>query len=87
MIAQYLVLCQEERFEPLSHETLYRILEVREASQRKALKRLDNVAAEGTAAFETLDQVVEKRLNQGKRYLKTDYKVLCKENYSLCADH
>ena len=83
MIAQYLELCQEESFEPLSQATLYRILEVREASQRKALKGLDNVAAEGTAAFETLDKVVEElqkagaspewivnikeRLNQGKK--------------------
>ena len=103
MIAQYLELCQEESFEPLSQATLYRILEVREASQRKALKGLDNVAAEETAAFETLDKVVEElqkagaspewignikeRLNQGKKYLKTDYKVHCKEDSSPCADH
>ena len=103
MIAQYLELCQEESFEPLSQATLYRILEVREASQRKALKGLDNVAAEGTAAFETLDKVVEElqkagaspewivnikeKLNQGKKYLKTDYKVHCKEDSSPCADH
>ena len=103
MIAQYLELLQEESFEPLSQATLYRILEVREASQRKALKGLDNVAAEGTAAFETLEKVVEElqkagaspewivnireRLNQGKKYLKTDYKVHCKEDSSPCADH
>jgi len=55
MIAQYLQLCQEEDFDPLSPATLYRILEVREASQRKALKGLDNVAADGMAAFETLE--------------------------------
>ena len=103
IIAQYLQLCQEESFEPLSQATLYRILEVREASQRKALKGLDNVAAEGTAAFETLERVLEElqkggtnvewsvkikeTLNQGKRYLKTDYKVHCKEDSSPCADH
>ena len=103
MVAQYLELCKEESFEPLSQATLYRILEVREASQRKALKGLDNVAAEGTAAFETLDKVVEElqkagaspewivnikeRLNQGKNYLKTDYKVHCKEDSSPCVDH
>ena len=40
MIAQYLELCQEKSFEDLSQATLYRILEVREASQRKALKSL-----------------------------------------------
>ena len=87
----------------MSRATLYRILEVREASQRKALKGLDNVAADGTAAFETLERVVEElqkagaspewgdnikeKLNQAKRYLKTDYKVHCKEESSPCADH
>ena len=87
----------------LSRATLYRILEVREASQRKALKGLGNVAADGTAAFETLERVVEElqktgaspewgdnikeKLNQAKRYLKKDYKVHCKEESSPCADH
>ena len=32
---------------------------MREASQRKALKGLDNVAADGMAAFETLERVIE----------------------------
>lgn len=87
IIAQYLQFCQEESFEPLSQATLYRILEVREASQRKALKGLDDVAAEGTAAFEMLEEIqkaganaewsvkIKGRLNQGKRYLKPDYKI------------
>ena len=103
IIAQYLQLCQEESLEPLIQVSLYRILEVREASQRKALKGLGNVAAEGTVAFETLERVLEElqkaganaewsvkikeKLNQGKRYLKTDYKVHCKEDSSSCADH
>ena len=103
MVAQYLQLCQEEDFDPLSRATLYRILEVREASQRKALKGLDNVAADGTAALETLERVIEElqkaganpkwsadikeKLGQAKRYLKTDFKVHCKEESSPCADH
>ena len=57
MIAQYLQLCQEEDFDPLSCATFYRIFEVREASQRKALKGLENVAADGRAAFETLERL------------------------------
>jgi len=57
MIARYLQLCQEEDFDPLSRATLYRILEVRETSQRKALKGLENVAADGTAAFETPERL------------------------------
>ena len=72
---------------------------MREASQRKALRGLDNVAAEGAAGFETLQELqkagantewsvkIKERLNQGKRYLKTDYKVHCKEDSSPCADH
>lgn len=59
MIAQHLELCQKESFEPWSQATLNRILEVREASQKKALKGHDNVAAGGTTAFETLDKVFE----------------------------
>ena len=59
MIAQYLELFQEESFVPLSQATLYRILEVREASQRKARKGLDNVAAE------ILDKVVEELQKAG----------------------
>ena len=31
--------CQEEDFDPLSRATLYRIIEVREASQRKAVEQ------------------------------------------------
>ena len=49
--------CQEEDFDPLSRATLCRITEVREASQRKALKGLDNVAADGMTAFETLERL------------------------------
>ena len=37
MIKQYLEYCKEESFEPVSRSTMYRILEVREASQQKSL--------------------------------------------------
>ena len=103
MVSQYLQLCQEEDFEPLSRATMYRILEVCEASQRKALHGLDNVAADGATAFASLLKItdelqnagadpdwcagIKEKLNQAKRYLKTDYKVHCKEECSPCADH
>ena len=103
MVSQYLQLCQEEEFEPLSRATMYRILEVREASQRKALHGLDNVAADGATAFDSLLKItdelqnagadpdwcagIKEKLNQAKRYLKTDYKVHCKEECSPCGDH
>ena len=43
MIKQYLQFCEEEQFEPLSRATLFRVLEVREASQQKSLSGLDNI--------------------------------------------
>lgn len=103
MIAQYQTFCTEQSFETLSKSTLYRILEVREASQRKSLQGLDNTAAYGSTAFQTIKSIIEqlvqmgvdkrwsenvtKRLDHGKQYLQTDYKVHCKEVDSLCADH
>ena len=65
MVAQYLQPCQEEDFDPLSRTTIYRIVEVREASQRKAHKGLDNVAADGMTAFETLERVIEELQKAG----------------------
>lgn len=37
MIAQYMEFCQNENFDPLSRSSLYRVLRVRQASQRKSL--------------------------------------------------
>jgi len=54
MINQYMQLCQEEKCEPLSRTTLFKILDVREASQRKSLQGLYNTAADGSAAFQRL---------------------------------
>ncbi len=45
-------------YEHLSKRTLYRILEVTEANQRKSLQGLDHTAAEGSAAFETLQTIL-----------------------------
>ena len=103
MVAQYLEVCKEEGFEPLSRATLFRILEIREASQRKFLQGLDNTAADGSIAFMTMEEICErlvhfgvdmkwsqsviKRLQKTKEYLKTDYKVHCQESESPCADH
>ena len=38
MISQYAQFCREENVEPLGRSTLFKILEVREASQRKSLQ-------------------------------------------------
>ena len=103
MVVQYLQFCKEEEFEPLSRSTLFRILEVREASQRKSLQGLDNTAADGSNGFNRMEQITEhlvhlgmdiqwsqsviKRLHKAKEYIKTDYKAHCQEDDSSCADH
>lgn len=103
MVMQYLQYCKEESFEPISRSTMYRILEVREASQRKSLCGLDNTAAEGVSAFERLSTIIDElcevgadkenmtslknRLNDGMKYLKTTYKTDCMAEESECADH
>ena len=103
MIMHYLQHCEEESFEPASRSTHCRILEVREASQQKSLSGLDNIAAEGVASFERLLSILEelnqagadkrrvtelaKKFNDGKRYLRTEFKVNCSAEESECADH
>ena len=103
MIEQYLEYCKEQCHEPLSRSSLFKILEVREASQRKSLQGLDNTAADGAAGFQTIETLVEtlekggmekqwclricQNLCDAKRYLKTDYCVHCQQYYSTCADH
>ena len=58
MIHQYLQYCTEERFTPLSRRTLFKILEVQDASQRRSLQGLYNIATDGAAAFGSLERVV-----------------------------
>lgn len=103
MIEQYFKFCTEENVQPLGRSTLFRILQVREASQRKSLQGLDNIAAAGGDGFETMHDSVNtlqnlgadpkwceetrNSLKAGKRYLKTDYRVHCREDESSCPDH
>ena len=82
---------------------MFKILEVREASQRQSLQGLDNTAADGATGFQTLETILEslekggidkewcsntsRRLRDAKRYLKTDYRVNGKPDESTCADY
>ena len=59
VIAQYLVFCEDNGFQPLSRATIYRVLKVREASQRKSLQGLDNVSADGAESFQKITRSVE----------------------------
>ena len=103
MINQYIQFCQEEKFEPLSRTTLFKILEIRQASQRKSLQGLDNTTADGSAGFQKIEVIVDdlerggmnrqwcaevkERLKSGKRYLRTNYRVHCNPEEALCPDH
>ena len=103
IFAQCVEHCQEEEFSPLRERIKYRVLKVREASERKSLQGLDNIAAEGAAAFVILEKIVDdleqagveklklndlrRKIREGKNYLKTDYKVHCKAKENECADH
>ena len=103
IVAQYLQYCKLKNgdYEPLSRSTLFRILEVRQASQRKSMQGLDNTAADGSCAFQVLDDILQQLVQHGverawsqsiteslikaKQYSKTNYKVNCQEQDSQCA--
>ena len=96
MIEQYLEHCCEEDFDPLGKPTLYRILQVREASRRRSLQGLDNTAVIGAEGFEAMHKIVEelkeggatekwcgedrRALKDAKRYLKTEHGMHCQED-------
>lgn len=102
IIQLYQAYCEEVAFEPLSRSTLYSIIQVCAASQQKSLSGLDNIAAEGSEAFDSLFTIAEslgdlqypaasledlkKKIRSSKQYLKTDYKLHISEA-NPCADH
>ena len=93
LISQYVQYCEEQKVGPLSRATLFRILKTREASERKYLHGVDNIAADGSSGIEMLKQIVSEmeelgvgkewaeihvqKLNSAKVYLKSDYLVHC----------
>ena len=103
IINQYLEHCKETGFNPISNSTMWRVLDVQEASQRKSLRGLDNTAADGADGFKDLLRIVDelehvgaakdwceqarKKLREGKLYLKTKYCDHCREDGSSCPDH
>jgi len=69
--------------------TLYKILNDCSASVRKCIEGLDYYVAEGGRSFQELEEIIQKlkiddetkksftsRLLTGKRYLKSEYKVI-----------
>ncbi|KAK3725260.1 hypothetical protein QZH41_001293 [Actinostola sp. cb2023] len=91
IIEQYITYCKEHNFVPAGERSLYRMLQVCSASMQKSLHGLDNIASEGTEAFDNLTDVIktltdngaegqwgqnaQQYLKESKRYLKTDFKI------------
>ena len=68
MIEQYHQRFREGEYQPLGKSTLYRILKVRETSQRKSLQGLDNTAASKAEGFDTLSGIVDELDQYGTRH-------------------
>ena len=60
VVKQYQSYCEESDFVPLSRSTLCRILKVCSASVRKSLQGLDYISAEGSKAFDDVEDILEK---------------------------
>ncbi|XP_064621124.1 uncharacterized protein LOC135484023 [Lineus longissimus] len=102
LIQLYLAYCEEIGFQPLKRSSLFSIIQVCAASQKKSLAGLDNIAAEGSQAFDTLLKVLEVlgdcgyphatiedlnvKIQSARVYLKTDFK-LHVSKASQCPDH
>lgn len=103
IVMEYLKYCEEEAFSPLSRSSMFRILDVRESSQRTSLRGLDNTATDGAAGFQVLERIIDdveklgadkrwtsdtrKSVKSGLLYLKLKYPVHCADDTSLCGDH
>ena len=99
IVKQYKQYCLETNFVPFSESTMLRILSECKASVRKSLQGLDYFAAEGSRAFEDLNEILERTLQHGdhqdivtnlqeslkagKLYLKGDYKVNKTKRYPV----
>ncbi|XP_052097915.1 uncharacterized protein LOC127732770 [Mytilus californianus] len=99
LIKLYKLYCADNDFNPLSDSTLYQVLNACEASKRKCLKGLDNIAVDGTTAFDNILSLISKlnktedwkstvksRLLNSRLYLKTDYKLHIRRE-DECAFH
>ena len=90
-ISFYMDACRSSGYCPLSKSSLWRILTSIKPSKRKSSGDLDNLTASGINAFETLLTLASKygigkttteAIQNGKRYLKTNYQIHCNSNTS-----
>ena len=96
-ISFYLEACENSDYNPLSKSCLWRIQASIKPSKRKHLGGFDNLTASGINGFETLlklaskyriEKTTTKTIQNGKRYLKTNYQMHCNTiSYSQSKTH
>jgi len=91
LVKLYLSYCAETGFQPISRSTLFKILKICSASQKKSLAGLDSMQIDGVFAFASLKETADRLCTLGlkeerskeikcvikaaKQYLETDYKI------------
>ncbi|CAC5417479.1 unnamed protein product [Mytilus coruscus] len=99
LVNQYIQFCDSENVGHLGRSTMYKILNDCAASVRRCVEGLDYYVAEGGKAFPDLETITEKlcassekkkelksKLLNGKRYIKSDFKVHI-QNENAVPDH
>ena len=85
-ISFYLEACESSDYNPVSKSSLWRILASTKSSGGKHFGGFDNLTASGINRFETLlklaskhriEKTMTKTIQNGKRYLKTNYQMHC----------
>jgi len=66
LVNLYLSFCKEEEFVPLGKSTLFTVLKLCAASQKKSLAGLDNITTEGISSMQTLHNVVSQLGKAGR---------------------
>ena len=57
--SQYFEYCKEQEYNPSGGTTLFKILEVKDTSQRPSLQGLDDTTGDGASAFQTLETIAD----------------------------
>lgn len=65
IVKTYITHCERIGFEPAKERTLYRIIQACSASLQKSLQGLDNYTADGSEAFETMQDIVKTLAEHG----------------------
>ena len=102
IVRRYIHACNQQNYTPEngrpSERTIWNLLNSCPSSQRKSLAGLDNIASEGSDAYDAIISILseidgdaskklEQDMRQSKRYLKGDYKCHVAEACDGVPDH